>query len=127
VLYNVAGHALLQGDALGLGGTRLEEEAAVAERVLGLRGDGVTVFTAAKALDAARAVAMQVSLQVSQDPEAFLASSVGRSGESISYREGVILHPVADAIVAQLFAELDAAAPVESTTRTWPITGGWRG
>lgn len=124
MLYAVEGHPLLQGDALALTPEELQEQVAVAERALGLRGPGSIVFTGEAALDAARYVAMQVTLQASQDAESFLTSQTARGTDTLTYREGVLVHPVALAGVEQLYAELDAGLTVDQPT--YPIFPGWR-
>jgi hypothetical protein len=114
-----------------LTGDLLREQAAIAERLLELRGAGTTVFTGAEAADAARAVALQISLQMAADPESFIAFSVGRGAESIVYRRDIqtgsmaALHPIAVSIVDQLYAEIEgeAGAPEKPA---WPIMGPWR-
>lgn len=120
MLYELAGHVLLPA---GITATQLREQAAIAERVLGLRGGAAVVFIGEAALDAARAVALQVALQFQQDPQAFLLESYGAGTETMSYREGVLVHPVATQIVAQLYAELSVTEP---DVPAWPVMGSWR-
>lgn len=128
MLYEVNGHALLPA---GLDGEQLRQQAAVAERVLGLRGAASVVFTGPEADDAARAVALQVALQDAADPESYLLESVGRGSETMGYRtdpetgSAVLLHPVAVAIVEQLYGELEGEAE-EDEDSAWPVMGPWR-
>lgn len=96
-IWDLSGHALL--DPPDLAGAELAEQTGLAEFVLGLRPYSAGDFDATESADLQRALALQVSLQSAASPEAYLAESVGRSGESVSYREGVILHPAAAAIV----------------------------
>lgn len=114
----------------GLTGTVLKEHTELAERVLRLRDSAGPVITldptadASAIADVRRFLALQVSLQAAQDPEAWLAEHVERGTETIDYRLGVVVHPVADEGVAQIIAEY---ASVVEEDEAWPITGGWRG
>lgn len=123
-LYPVAGHPLLEGDAVALGSEALSELTMVAERVLGLRGGGAVVLTGDEAAEVTRAVALQVSLAAAQDPESFLLTSVGRGSETMDYRDGVLVHPTAQQIVDAVFADLEAEAGGDEPA--WPVLGGWR-
>ncbi len=106
-LYPVNGHQLLSAEAAALADDALEAETRVAERLLGLRG---TAFTGADVADAEDAVALQVSLQVASDPESYVAESVTRGSRSMSYRDGVLVHPRAVAIVGPLLEAAGAAS-----------------
>lgn len=97
MIWSIEGHPLL--DPPDLTGNELKEQTELAEFVLGLRGKVPGDFDPAQTADLRRALALQVSLQVAADVEAYLAKSVGRSGESVTYRDGIILHPTALAIV----------------------------
>lgn len=101
-MYDIIGHALLSADAKALAQPEITAQQRVAERVLGLAG---TSYSGTAKLEAEDALAMQVSLQVAQDPEAYLASSVTRGSRSISYRDTIPLHPLAIEIARSLFAE----------------------
>ena len=122
--YPVEGHPLLEEDALALDANQLREWAYVAERVLGLRGPNATLFTGDAALEAARAVAMQVSLLAAKDPETYFAERVGRGSEDMYYREGFVIHPLAEQIVADLYAEVEEEAAVPEPG--FPIVGSRR-
>ncbi len=103
--YVIAAHPLLSPEAgrLDTGpGEALAAQQQVAELVLGLRD---TDYTGAAETDAENALALQVSLQVAADPETYLASDVTRGSRSITYRDGVPLHPLALEIVAALAAD----------------------
>lgn len=126
--YSIEGHALLPA---GLSGQRLKEEQAVAERVLGLRGAGIEEFSTAEDIaDVRRALALQVGVQYSSDPERYITESVGRAGETVDYRtdeatgEAVLVHPLARQIVEQLFSEAVVEEEVEAPS--YPIFGPWR-
>lgn len=100
--YDILSHALLSEDAKGLGFEAMAAQQRVAERVLGLNG---TDYTGSAKLEAQDALALQVSLQVAQDPESYLASSVTRGSRSITYRDAIPLHPLALEIAGRLFTE----------------------
>jgi hypothetical protein len=100
--YSLTNHPLLSADAKKLGSEALGAQRRVAERVLGLSG---TQYEEAAKLHAEDALAMQVSLQVAQDPEAYLASSVTRGSRSITYRDAVPIHPLALEITQALALE----------------------
>jgi hypothetical protein len=102
MIFDIAAHPLL--DPADLSGTLLQELTELAEFVLGLRGSVAGDFDADETKDLRRALALQVSLMAAADPEAYLASRVDRAGEGVTYREGVILHPTAEAIVTEILA-----------------------
>jgi hypothetical protein len=114
----------------GLTGIPLREHTELAERVLGLRTADGPVLTLDPTADAAviadlkRFLALQVSLQNAQSPEAFLAESVGRGTETISYRDGVAIHPISAAGVQAILDEYAGSGEITGTA--WPIVGGWR-
>lgn len=100
--YDLVAHPLLSEAAKEKGPEELSAQQRVAERVLGFSG---TEYTGTAKLEAEDALAMQVSLQVAQDPEAYLASSVTRGSRSITYRNEVPIHPLALEIAEALFQE----------------------
>lgn len=118
MLYPIDGHPLLSATAAALAPDVLEAQALVAERMLGLRG---TAYTGDDADDAASAVALQVSLQVAKDPESYIASSVTRGSRSLTYRDGVVLHPDAVAMVAALVTIATVGAAGQ-----WPAITSFR-
>ena len=101
-MYSITSHPLLSEAAKELGQPAMAAQQLVAERVLGLIG---TDYTGSAKLEAEGALALQVSLQVAQDPEAYLATSVTRGSRSITYRNDVPIHPLALEIAERLFAE----------------------
>jgi hypothetical protein len=100
-MWDLSGHPLLSA---GIEGERLAEFTELAELLLGLRPYAVTDFTTCETEDLQRALVLQVNLEAVQDPEAFLATTLGRGAENISYRDGVLLHPVSVAIVEPILA-----------------------
>lgn len=111
--YDLTSHALLSDDADALDADQMAAQQRVAERVLGFSG---TAYLGTAKLEAEDALAMQVSLQVAQDPEAYLASSVTRGSRSITYRNQVPIHPLSLEIATALFNE-DLG-----TVSEWPAT-----
>lgn len=93
--YTLTGHPLLSDDAQNLSPEQQASQQLVAEVVLGLRG---TSYTGSDQEEAEAALALQVSLQVAVDPEAYLASSVTRGSRSITYRNQIPVHPLAKEI-----------------------------
>ena len=122
-LWNLEGHVKLPPNVTG---PLLVEEAEQAEMLLGLRGHTVGEFDAVQVRDLKRALCLQIALQTEQDPEAFLAESVGRAGEDIDYRDGVVVHPAAAAIVERVLEEIAPAEP-EGTAGEFVIVPGLRG
>ena len=121
--YNIAGHALLSADANALESGTLTAQLLVAQRVLGLSG---TDYTGTAKQEAEGALAMQVSLQVAQDPEAFLAKTVTRGSRTITYRDAVPIHPLALDIAERLFAEdLDGTVVYPRGSATVPLNFGF--
>lgn len=77
------GHPLLSAEASALDPAVLGEHAMVAERVLGLSGSS---YEGDDALEASRAVALQINYQLSIPPEVWALQSSGRGARSVSYR-----------------------------------------
>ena len=112
----------------GLTGEPLREHTELAERTLGLRDTAGAVLDLDPVADAEvikdlkRYLALQVALQAAQDPEAFFMLSVGRGTETIDYRDGVLVHPVAWEGVQGLLLEYAG----EEDQQAYPVIGGWR-
>ena len=115
--YDLIQHPLLSEDAKALGSPEIAAQQRVAERVLGFSG---TAYTGSAKLEAEDALSMQVSLQVAQDPEAFLAKTVTRGSRTVTYRDAIPIHPLALEIAEGLFnedlADSDSVPPRGSAT-----------
>jgi hypothetical protein len=94
VLYDPTDHALLSAEARGLQQADVEqfnEQAAVAQSMLGLND---STFSGTDAAKATRAVAMQLNYQLEMGIEGFSANAVSRGGRSTVYKTGAGARPV---------------------------------
>lgn len=112
--FDISDSPQLTREAKLKGGKRLASEQRVAERALGLAGlaEAIEAKDPDDLLAAQDYIAMQVSLQMARNPKSYLASAITTGSRSTTYRDGVMLHPMAEdgaaAIIAKLEPEVDA-------------------
>lgn len=124
MIWSIEGHPLL--DPPDLTGNELKEQTELAEFVLGLRGRAAGDFSVEQTADVRRALVLQVSLQVAADTEAYLAKSVDRSGESITYVGGVIVHPTSAYIVGAVLDAITAGGSGDALAGDYLVVSSFR-
>lgn len=109
-----ATHPLLSRAGARLTIQKRAAEQRVAETALGLSG---TDFQDDKRVKVHDALAMQISLQVARNAREYLAQSTTQGERSITFKEGVALHPLA-VLIAE---ELTGGAEIEPEGRSFRV------